>query len=129
MSIEQSRDAGCDLPATPSAIALMAAADGEADEATLAHLQTCPHCAEQVAQLRGLQARMRRRLFRLYCPTSDALMDYCQGLLDPYQRAALAHHVALCPYCASELALLERAAPLAEVVGQPLRPRMIVPLP
>ncbi|HMQ31140.1 MAG TPA: hypothetical protein PKD53_10445 [Chloroflexaceae bacterium] len=131
MSIEESWDEGCTLPSAPSATALIAAADGEADEATLAHLRACPHCAAQVARLAALQARLRRRLYRLYCPASETLMDYCQGLLDPYQRAALVQHLALCPHCAAEIGLLERvgAAPVAEVVGHPLRPGLIVPLP
>lgn len=128
MSTEESWDEGCGEPSAPSATALIAAADGEADEATLAHVRACPHCAEQVAQLRLLQARLRRRLYRLYCPTSDVLMDYCQGLLDPYQGFAVVQHVALCPHCMGELALLERAAPAVEVVGQRSRPRWLIPM-
>ncbi len=131
MSIEESWDEGCALPSAPSATALIAAADGEADEATLAHLRACPHCAAQVAQLEDLQARLRRRLYRLYCPVSETLMDYCQGLLDAHQRAAVVQHLALCPHCSAEVALLERvgATPVVEVVGATLRTGLIVPLP
>lgn len=131
MSIEEIWDEGCTLPSAPSAVALIAAADGEADQATLAHLQICPHCAVQVARLRTLQARLRRRLYRLYCPTSEELMDHCQGLLDAHRQASLVQHLALCPHCAAEIALLERigTVPLAEVVGHPMRPGLIVPLP
>jgi anti-sigma factor RsiW len=129
MSTEESWEEGCHEPSAPSPTALIAAADGEADEATLAHVRACPHCAAEVAQMRLFQARLRRRLYRLYCPTSDVLMDYCQGLLDPYQCLAVVQHVALCPHCTDELALLERAAPAAEVVGQPLRRRWLIPMP
>jgi hypothetical protein len=129
MSTEESWDEGCSEPSAPSATALIAAADGEADEATLDHVRACPHCADQVAALRLFQARLRRRLYRLYCPTSDTLMDYCQGLLDPYQDLSVIQHVVLCPHCAAELALLERAAPAAEVVGQPSRPCWLIPMP
>lgn len=129
MSIEESMQEGCTAPLAPSGTALMAAADGEPDEATLAHLQSCPHCASRVAELRDLQARMRRRLYRLFCPSSDVLVDYCQGLLDPYQRAALTHHLALCPHCMAEIAMMERAAPLAEAVGYPVPSLVIMPLP
>ncbi len=128
MSTEESWGEGCRQPAAPSANALIAAVDGEADEVTLAHLRACPHCAEQVAQLRALQARLRRRLYRLSCPPSDALVDYCQGLLDPSQRAALVHHLAGCPPCAPGLPLTGRAAPLPGVVGLPMRPRSAAPL-
>lgn len=117
MSSDESREHGCSAPPALSGSALIAAADGEADEATLEHLRSCPHCAAQLAQIRSLQARLTRRLYRLHCPRSELLVDYCQGLLDPYQRTAIAHHLAICPHCANEVALLERGAPLAEVVG------------
>ncbi|MEI8166080.1 MAG: hypothetical protein WCG26_06870 [Chloroflexales bacterium] len=129
MSIEESMLAGCAAPTAPSGNALMAAADGDADEATLAHLRTCPQCSSHVAELRAMQARLRRRLYRLYCPASDILVDYCQGLLDPYQRAAVAHHTAICPHCAAELVLMERASPLADALGYTASSFVIMPLP
>jgi anti-sigma factor ChrR (cupin superfamily) len=55
---------------------------------------------------------MRRELYRLFCPTSDVLVDYCHGLLDLSQRARVAHHVACCVLCAEEVALLEQDASL-----------------
>ena len=128
MSIEESWEEGCSRPPAPSGNALIAAADGEADEATLAHLRACPHCAARVTQLRTLQARLHRRLYRLYCPTSDTLIDYCQGLLDPYQQASLSHHLGLCPHCSAEIALMERNAPLVDPSGYPLPARLVVPL-
>lgn len=128
MSSEESREEPCAAPPTLSSTALIAAADGEADEATLAHLRACPHCAARVAELRALQSRLRRRLYRLHCPGSDVLVDYCQGLLDPFQRAAVTHHLAMCPHCAAELALLERAAPRADMVGMGALGRLGVPL-
>jgi anti-sigma factor RsiW len=110
MSSDTSRDEGCTAPPALCSTALIAAADGEADEATMAHLRQCPHCAACVAQIRAVQARLLRRLYRLHCPSSGLLADYCQGLLDPYQRATLTHHLSLCPHCAAELELLERSA-------------------
>ncbi|NTU80180.1 MAG: hypothetical protein HGA45_12365 [Chloroflexales bacterium] len=127
MSIEERLQDGCATP--PGDNALMAAADGEADEATLAHLRSCPSCASRVAEIRAFQARLRLRLYRLYCPASDILVDYCQGFLDPYQRAAVTHHLGLCPHCAAELVLMERAAPLAEAFGYPAPSLVIMPLP
>jgi anti-sigma factor RsiW len=117
MSIDKSREQGCATPPALSGSALIAAADGEADETTRAHLAECPHCAAHLAHIRTLQARLTRRLFRLHCPGSELLVDYCQGLLDPYQRTALTHHLAICPHCAAEVALLERSAPMAEMIG------------
>lgn len=117
MSIDESREYGCTTPPALSGSALIAAADGEADEATLAHLRECPHCATRVSQIRAFQARLTRRLYRLECASSQTLVDYCQGLLDPFQRTALTHHLAVCHHCAAEVALLERNAPLVERTG------------
>jgi len=101
-----------------SGSALIAAADGEADEATLAHLQACPACAARVMHLRALQAYLLRRLYRLHCPSTDTLVDYCQGLLDPRAAATVSHHLAICPYCAAEVKLLEDGPILAHAVGR-----------
>lgn len=114
MNMDESCDEVCALPPALTGSALMAAADGEADEATLAHLRSCRSCADRVAQIRAVQVQLRRRLYRLHCLTTDTLVDYCQGLLDPYQRATVAHHIALCPHCSAELALLSHSAPLSE---------------
>lgn len=128
MSSDESQEELCTASPALSSTALIAAADGEADEAILAHLRACPHCAARVAELRALQARLRRRLYRLHCPASDVLVDYCQGLLDPFQRAAVSHHVGTCPHCAAELCLLERGAPLADLSGMGALGRLGVPL-
>jgi len=117
MSIDEGWVEGCATSPALHGHALMAAADGEADEGTLAHLRECPACAARVSQLKMLQSRLRRWLYRLHCPSSDLLVDYCQGLSDPLQRAALAHHIALCPHCRAEVALLERSAPPGDVIG------------
>lgn len=128
MSTDEGWEEGCSAPPAPSGLALIAAADGEGDDATLAHLQACPHCAERVAQLQLLQARLRRRVYRLFCPDTDTLIDYCQGLIDPHQRAALTHHLAICPYCSDELSLLEHSAPAADVIGYGSFGRVSAPL-
>lgn len=117
MSSDERDEGPCTATPALSSTALIAAADGEADEAILAHLRACPHCAARVADLRALQARLRKRLYRLHCPSSDVLVDYCQGLLDPFQRAAVTHHLGICPHCAAELALLERGAPLSDLAA------------
>lgn len=128
MSSDESRDLGCTAPPALSGIAVMAAADGEADETILAHLRVCPSCAARASQLRALQRQLRARLYRATCPRSEALIDYCQGLLDPFERASVAHHLALCPHCAAEVALLERAAPLTDALAIGTIGRVGVPL-
>jgi anti-sigma factor RsiW len=129
MSSDESREPRCSAPPALSGLALLAAADGEADDATIEHLRACPHCAAQFEQVRRLQARLLRRLYRLHCPRSDLLVDYCQGLLDPFQRTAITHHLAVCPHCTHEVALLERSAPMVEVVGYGAFGRATVLLP
>ncbi|MEI8307847.1 MAG: hypothetical protein WCF99_12365 [Chloroflexales bacterium] len=115
MTIDQGWDEGCVAAPGLSGVAVVAAADGEIDEPTRAHLQMCPHCATRVRQMRQLQTRLRRQFYRLFCPTTDLLVDYCQGLLDPYQRTIVAHHLATCPCCTSEVALMESIEPLSDV--------------
>lgn len=120
MDYDESWDEGCVAPPGLWGDAIMAVVDGEADEAMLAHMRGCPACTARVERIRALQRTLRRQFYRLFCPSTDLLVDYCQGLLDPYQRAVIAHHVAICPYCAEEFALLDRNLPahdLFDVVG------------
>jgi anti-sigma factor RsiW len=117
MTIDEGRDENCVAPPGLSSTAVVAAADGEIDEQTRAHLQECPHCAARVRQMRQLQSRLRRQLYRLFCPTTDLLVDYCQGLLDPYQRTLIAHHLATCPCCAGEVALMESIEPAQDLLA------------
>jgi hypothetical protein len=86
--------------------AFMAAIDGEADETTLEYLRTHPEHAHEIELMCDLQNRLRARLYRLFCPSSDMLRDYRLGLLTDEQHQVIAEHVALCPHCAAELGLL-----------------------
>jgi anti-sigma factor RsiW len=117
MIIDEGRNEVCVAPPGLSNIAVVAAADGEIDEQTRAHLQECPHCAARVRQMRQFQKRLRRQLYRLFCPTTDLLVDYCQGLLDPHQRALIAHHLATCPCCAGEVSLMESIEPVPDLLA------------
>ncbi|MEI7768363.1 MAG: hypothetical protein WCI67_00160 [Chloroflexales bacterium] len=115
MTIDEIWDEDCVAAPGLSGIAVVAAADGEIDEPTRAHLKACPHCAARVRQVRQIQTRLRSQLYRLFCPTTDLLVDYCQGFLDPYQRTQITHHLATCPCCASEVALMESAVPASDL--------------
>lgn len=127
MTNDEEWEQPCTCPPSLSGSALIAAADGEADEATLAHLQDCPVCTARVMHLRALQAYLLRRLYRLQCPPTDVLVDYCHGLLDPYAAAAVAHHLAICPHCAAEVKLLQDGPPLVQAIGR--RGRMLATNP
>ncbi|NJM08254.1 hypothetical protein HC891_21870 [Candidatus Gracilibacteria bacterium] len=117
MDADENWDEGCICPPALSSSVLVAASDGDADESTLAHLHSCPHCARRVERLVAMQRRMQREFYRLFCPSTDVLVDYCQGLLDLTQRARVAHHIACCALCAEEVALLEQdvALPLIKI--------------
>ncbi|MEI6776081.1 MAG: hypothetical protein WCK70_04230 [Chloroflexales bacterium] len=117
MISDQYRDDGCVAAPELSGIAVIAAADGEIDEPTRVHLQECPYCATRVLQMRQMQTRLRRQFYRLFCPTTDLLVDYCQGLLDPYQRTVITHHLATCSCCASEVTLMESIEPVSDMVA------------
>ncbi|WP_322488311.1 hypothetical protein [Chloroflexus sp.] len=93
---------------------IVAAADGEADEAIVDHLRHCELCRQRVAALRAMQQVLRRRLYRALCPSTEQLADYCQGLLSPAQQALLAHHIASCPYCNAEVNLMLQRDPLID---------------
>ncbi len=108
MSDDGRESESCVAAPALSDMALLVAIDEDADENVLAHLHICPHCAGRVQRLRRLQQGLRAHLYRLFCPTSDLLIEYCRGLLDAEQQSAIAHHIALCPACAHELQLLER---------------------
>lgn len=105
---------GCIAATPPSELALMAAADGEADEATAAHLNECPVCAQRVAALRLFEARLRRQFYRLFCPPTETLLEYRQGWLNPDERRWISGHLAICPHCAHELTLIERISETLE---------------
>ncbi|NCC31062.1 MAG: hypothetical protein EOM24_03445 [Chloroflexia bacterium] len=119
MSIEEYGNESCiDAPAL-SGIDLLAVADGEADEATLAHVRTCPHCSQWVTRLRRMQTLLRQRLYRLDCPSTELLVDYCQGLLEPEKALVIRQHLEYCPHCRAEVTLLETSLMPKERAGQP----------
>lgn len=109
------------LPELPASD-LMAAIDGEADPATLSHLGDCPYCAARLAELRLVQHRFRRALFRGRCPPPESLGNYHFGILKPARCRAIAAHLASCPHCTRELSDLE--ASLAELAAA-LQPGLV----
>lgn len=102
----QNSDSSTSFLETGNPALIVAAIDGEADETTLEYLRTHPEYAHEIELMRELQTRLRVRLYRLFCPSSDMLRDYQSGLLTEEQHRAIAEHVALCPHCAAELGLL-----------------------
>ena len=99
----------CDEPPALSDLQLIAAIDGEAPPEVVRHLRSCPHCAERADALAQTQQHLRAQLYRAFCPSSQRLVEYRHGALGYEQRAAIATHVANCPHCTRELALVEQA--------------------
>src|SRR4051794_17389646 len=96
----------CTFPPALSELDLIAAIDDEAEPRVLHHLCRCPHCAARAKALATMQDQLRAKLYRLFCPLSDDLIDYQQGLLSSERHASIARHLAICPHCAHELLLL-----------------------
>jgi len=93
--------------------------EGEADNATVAHMKECAFCSEKATQWSQLQNRLKRQLYRITCPTSTELGDYHLGLLSESQKLVVAQHVRQCPVCRREVVELEGF--LAEsTVNEPL---------
>ena len=101
----------CSCPPALDDLTLLAVIDDEASVEALEHLRKCPYCASRANDFAELQGQLRRRLYRAFCPTSDELAAYQQGLLDSTHRATLASHLAICSHCRQELHLL------AETIG------------
>ena len=88
-------------------IQIISYVEGEADEATVAHIKKCPYCAERAREVTLLQQRMRARYYRSTCPSSMELGDYHLKLLPKPQELIVAQHVRECPHCRLDLAQLE----------------------
>ncbi len=99
----------CALPPALSERDLIAAIDEEAEPHIVNHLCRCPHCAARAKSLARFQQQLRAKLYRIFCPSSDDLIDYQQGLLPPDRHASITRHLAICPHCSHEAMLLDQA--------------------
>ena len=107
----------CRLPPELDDLTLIAAIDGEAAAEVMTHLRDCPHCAARAHQFAELQGLLRKQFFRLFCPASDMLAAFHQGMLASDRQAAVLAHIADCPYCSREIQLL------SEILGDALSGR------
>jgi hypothetical protein len=99
---------GCSWPVALDDLALIAAIDGEAGPDVMAHLRDCPYCSERARMFEDMQGLLRKQLFRMFCPTSEELAAYQQGLLNGGQQALITEHLKECPHCTREFNLLEQ---------------------
>lgn len=82
------------------------ALDGAADPEVAMHIEACPDCQDRLDQLRKLHTRVADRLFRADCPSSIDIGEYHLGLLAAAQASAIDQHLATCPWCSGERAVL-----------------------
>jgi hypothetical protein len=98
----------CNWPVALDDLALIAAIDGEAGPDVMAHLRDCPSCSERAQVFEDMQGLLRKQLFRMFCPTSEELATYQQGMLKGGQQAFITEHLKECPHCTREYNLLEQ---------------------
>jgi hypothetical protein len=98
----------CIAPSAISEEQLLAYVDGEADTDTIAHIQSCAHCAQRVQAYTTDQARLRFVFHRIECPDAHTLAEYHAGLLPAEQQTAVENHLKICVACSREIADLDR---------------------
>jgi hypothetical protein len=105
----------------------MACIDGDVSPNVKQHLAECARCASDVAKYARAQGRLVKKLYRVACPSPDALGEYGLAVDSQPDHVAIAQHVLECPRCAEELQVLrdflgrEKATP----TGQSLRERAV----
>jgi hypothetical protein len=98
----------CSWPVALDDLALIAAIDGEAGSDVMAHLRDCLYCSERAHVFADMQGLLRKQLFRMFCPTSEELAAYQQGMLNGDLQARISDHLKECPHCTREFNLLEQ---------------------
>ncbi len=92
--------------------------DGEANAQVAAHLEHCPYCHERADDMARAHDELRTHLYRITCPSPETLRDYHFDFLSPTQVSDVTQHLARCPHCTRELAVLNDY--LDEMVPSPL---------
>lgn len=80
--------------------------DGEANTQVAAHLEHCPYCHERADDMARAHDELRTYLYRITCPSPETLRDYHFDFLSPIQISDVTQHLARCPHCTRELAIL-----------------------
>lgn len=99
----------CVAPPELDGIALLQAIDGNASPETLEHLRQCEYCRDRLESVRRQQGGLSRLLFRVDCPTPEALSDHVAGVLVGSGSQEVSGHIAGCPYCLAEMELIGAA--------------------
>lgn len=98
----------CISPPELDEMKLWAYLDGEADQETVNHLESCEYCRGKVKDLIQVRNRVGSRLYRINCPSTLELGEYHLGLLDASKKLIVAQHLRECRHCQDEIAQLEK---------------------
>jgi anti-sigma factor RsiW len=82
---------------------LVAYLHGDASSQVAEHIARCAACAEQVEQLRVVDARLLDAFYRHTCPTPGVLADFVFEQLPAVERLRVGAHVRACELCAREV--------------------------
>ncbi|MBI5928332.1 MAG: zf-HC2 domain-containing protein [Chloroflexi bacterium] len=88
------------------------ALDEVAEASVWQHLEQCPYCRDRLEKARkttgNLEARLKKAVFRLDCPPSQAFVEYLFNRLAPTEHASMKQHLEICPHCQHDLADLRQ---------------------
>lgn len=110
----------CSAPGSVTEDDLLAAAEGAATPAVLAHLAQCARCASVALGYAQTQRLLAGALFRLDCPSSLDLAEYVAGVLTATQRQTVAAHLVDCVPCTADVALLRAEQRQEQVAPTPV---------
>lgn len=82
---------------------LLAYVEGEANAEVRGHVERCPACAGQVAQLRYTSQALLSLVYRADCPAPEVLGQYQLDLLSSDEQVLVAAHLRACSHCTREL--------------------------
>jgi len=89
---------------------LIAYLHGDAAPHVVEHVARCAFCAEQVEQLRMVDAQLLAVFYRDTCPAAETLADFALNRLPAAGRLRVAVHVRHCQACSEELAAVRGLA-------------------
>ncbi len=82
---------------------LIAYLHGDASSQVAGHVARCAFCAEQVEQLRMIDAQLLAAFYRDACPTAQVLADFALNRLLATEKLRVAAHVRRCSICSGEV--------------------------
>jgi hypothetical protein len=118
---------------------LVAYLHGDATPDVAEHIVNCPFCAEQVEQLRVVDAQLLTAFYRDTCPEAEVLADFVLNRLPATEKLRVAAHVRNCARCSEVVAsvrdladeeppsLLERLRKMLALalIAQPIAPTAV----